>query len=177
MLSLLKSIKVVKDPRPERPPIREEERDQVADANRLRIAPPSYDLRACSSLAGWFEAYISEHRCRGQYSVDGELHELIVTALQDLVLSIRRIQAISVQDLLRRGGAPYRSIDLGLVAIPAAGRQTALAEILDEEASYYLDLGTELGRLAAWAILWHSEGIERIGAATLQAYYDADMGN
>jgi hypothetical protein len=158
----------------EPPQCNEDERDQIESALNTRPRTDCPDLRACLPPVHWLDCQIAEHRCRGAEGASGSFHELVVTALQDLQIELKRARCQTARDLIARGGQPYREIDLDQIAVPDAPRATVLAGLLDDEAQYYLDLGTDLGRLAAWAILQHSEGAEYHLAQSVSEYFEAE---
>jgi hypothetical protein len=141
-------IKVVRDPEPI--VIREDERDQVA---------------------AWFEAQQSWYRLQEADYPDRH-YSLCVTAFNDLVIASKRTKARSAQDIIA-GTDCYRDVVLSEVRVPEH-RSSTLATILDEEAGYFLMLDTDLGRLAAYALLYHAEGAEYHGASTVQELLDAE---
>jgi hypothetical protein len=163
------SIRVVRDP--VIPPTRPiEERDQ-AD---YWVPTECPDPRAALPITDWFTGQVAWHRHLGESSPpNAPLHELVATALQDLALSFSQVRAASVSDFLRRAPAPFRGLQLDRVAIPAT-RSMGLADSMDEQAAYYLGFYSDLGRLVAWSILQHSEGLERHAATTVQQYLDAE---
>lgn len=163
MTSLAQAIKVVKDPDlPTRPRGDDNDRDRT----RTRTA----HLRS----ATWLRSQCAWYRYRGEECpVDAPLFGLVESALNDLAIACERVRAETAAELIARGGEPYRSIDLGHVAV-GCYRTTSLADVLDAEASYYLDLGTEIATLAAWAVLWHAEGVEYHGAQSVAEYLEAD---
>jgi hypothetical protein len=160
-----RSIRVVREP--ELPPVREDERDWVRPV--YQTMPP--DTRCALPLPMWFECQMRAHESRSHEIED--LHDLISTSLNDVRCALITTRARTVRELIERGPTDYRGIRLDLVKVPE-NRRSFLASVLDEEAQYYLDLCTDLGKLAAWAILQHSEGAEHHGAETLVEYYDAE---
>ncbi len=122
----------------------------------------------------WLQTQISWQRFRAaQCPVDAPLFQLVETSLNDVLIICERHGCDTAGELLARGPVPYRGLDLSTVRIPE-GRTTRLAEQLDAEASYYLDLGTELALLVAWSILWHSEGAEYHHADNVAEYLESE---
>lgn len=157
MTTLAHAIRVVPDP------ILPPREDRDRDRRRTPLRSATWLRSQCA----WYR-----HRA-GECPVDAPLFELIETSLNDLAIACDRCRAETARELIARGPEPYRSIDLDRVVIPA-WRSQSLADVLDCEAAYYLDLGTDVARLAAWAILAHSEGVEYHSARSVREYVEAE---
>jgi hypothetical protein len=134
------------------------------------IDPPS-DRSTYLPAAQWFAAQAAWMRSLS-HEVD-DFFGLIADALVDLQIALNRAKTSTARGLIEGRFPGYAHVDLDAVAIPDE-RHTHLADLFDEQAAYYLSLNTDLGRLAAWAILQQAEGAEFHGANTVQEYLDAD---
>lgn len=132
--------------------------------------PPS-DRPTHLPAAQWFACQVA---IVGRLSREtDDFYDLIACAFSDVRIALERTRATSARELIAVGPLPYSTIDLDAVRVPA-DRHTHLADLFDEQAEYYLALGTDLGKLAAWAILQHADGCEYHGARTLVEYLDSD---
>lgn len=120
--------------------------------------------------AEWFASQVSFHRHLSRAKND--YHDLISTALRDAELVLREAGVRTAADLVGRKGTRYHGVVLRAVELPREARTTQLANMLDEDAGYYLDLETDSGRLAAYELLRTAEIVERMGSQTVEAYYD-----
>lgn len=145
--------------------------DWSAHCAATRRPDPPSGRDAYSAPLQWVESQVAYHKSQSHAELD--YHDLVATALNDVAIVLRGRRPRTVADLLAQPGHPYSGIDLAAVAVPEH-RASDLAALLDEDAAYYLLLGTDLGRLAAHAILFHSEGAEYHGSRTVAEYHASE---
>lgn len=121
-------------------------------------------------VADWFACQVArfEHKSRAT----DDYHGLIATALNDVRCVLVELRVPSARALVARPGHTYSRLDLDAVAVPVEARGSHLATLLDEDAQYYLDLDTDLGRLAAGAILGLADQAERFGSRSVAEFLD-----
>lgn len=120
----------------------------------------------------WFACQVAWQRSQSREDLD--YHDLVATALNDVLCVLRDRKCPTAAALVALPGTVYRGIDLAAVRVPDEARTSSLAGCLDADVQYYLDLETELGNLAAWSILRHADSAEWYGSDTLQEYHDAE---
>jgi hypothetical protein len=94
---------------------------------------------------------------------------LVNSCLCDAVFEMEFHRQTSAREYARSQG-----IDLDAVKLPTVPRRSPLAEALDTEASWFLSLDSDAGRLAAFHILDASHGVDWFGAADLRDFIEAE---
>lgn len=95
--------------------------------------------------------------------------DLVADVLQDLALGCKFHRCVSPRDYLAVGALAGGVKDLDLVRIPTH-RASYLADYLDCEAAPFLEMGTDVGRLCASAILAAAEDAESLHARDVYDY-------
>ncbi len=138
---------------------------------QTRTPEPPSGREAYLPAADWFRCQASWHASQSHF--EGDYHDLIATTLNDVRCLLESRKCRTAAELVREPGTPYHRLDLSSVRVPEYRLGSDLAALLDEDAQYYLDLGTDLGRLAAQAILLVAAAAETLGARTVCEYHDA----
>lgn len=114
--------------------------------------------------ADWLAAEVS--RQRGMSRMPSDYHDLVATVLNDLAITFRLARARTVREL------PAWD-QLAAIQVPES-RISEAADILDELASEYWAMDSDLARVAAGAIIAQADQVEFFRAGSLEEFFDRE---
>jgi hypothetical protein len=116
-------------------------------------------------LAGEIHRYAHLPRSATQVEV------IAADTLKDLTASMRFFRHTSAASYAADPNVPLGPSDLGALRLPEPAFSAPLARALEYEASWYLHLDTDAGRLAAWQLLFVAAQADEFGSRTAVGFW------